>query len=795
MRELSPYVLQPAQSPMPDIPTGFHEPIVEEGTHLRDYWRVLRKHQRLILSCAVGVVALTAAVVFIMTPQYTAETTILIERKAPQALKIEGAQAEAVGPDEYDYYKTQYEILRSKELASRVILEQKLDQHPLFRDEEKPGVLQRMLIPIESRFGHAAQTTSTRTGKKSVISTEVLNAYIESLAIRPFPRTRLVKVAFTSPDPTLSARIVSAHAAFYARYGVELRTQANVEAQHFLEEKLIELKERVEQSEMVLNTYRRDKGILSLDEKENIVVDRLSDLNKRLTEAEAERIGLEAQVRLIRKRAYTSLPAVIDNPLIQTLKEQLAPMEAEQSQLAVRFKDDYPKLVQLKAQIAGTKERINAEIARVVAGIETAYLAADGKEQSLREKMEEQKAATLGLKDASVNYAILAREVDTNRQLYDSVLQRMKEMGVAAELRASNVSVVDKAVPPEFPSYPRRGLALTLSVLVGLGGGLGVAFFLEYMDNTVKTPEEVQQYLGLPSLGVVPEFASLVHAPGVDGKPDSEERDTKSQVGSTQSVSRALALSSRMELVLSHHPLSVIAEAYRTLRTALFLSRAGEAPRTLLFTSATEGEGKTLTTVNTAVIFAQMGLRVLVIDADLRRPRCHKVLGVRNWAGLTEALTGHRDVREVIKATTTENLFLLPSGAIPPNPAELVGSRKMQELVATLLQRFDCLIVDTPPIMPVSDALLMSRLVDGVVLVVNGQKTPRHIVKEARSRLVYARAKILGVVLNRVDMVQGDYAYYYGHYSSYYRQSEPEDDRGSGRNDDHPEDQGEKLSA
>jgi polysaccharide biosynthesis transport protein len=550
------------------------------------------------------------------------------------------------------------------------------------------------------------------------------------------------------------------------------------------------LKDRVEKSEMALNEYRRDKGILSLDEKENIVVDRLSDLNRRLTEAEANRIDLEAQVRLVHKRDYHSLPAVLDNALIQTLKGQLTPREAEYTQLSSRFKPDYPKLVELKAEIEEARQRITSEVAKVVAGIESAFLAAEGKERSLREKMEEQKAATLGMKDASVNYAILAREVDTNRQLYDSVLQRMKEMGVAAELRSSNVQVVDKGEIPQSPSRPKKGMTLLVSLFLGLLGGIGSAFFLEYLDNTIKTPEEVQRHLGLPSLGVVPEFASIIHATGVDTKSLEGSTSENPEGTDTKAVSRALATSSRMELVLSHHPLSLIAEAYRTLRTALFLSRAGEAPRTMLFTSATEGEGKTLTTINTAVIFAQMGLRVVVIDADLRRPRCHKVLGIRNWVGLTEVLTGHKEAQEVIKPTVTENLFLMPSGAIPPNPAELVGSRKMQELIATLLQQYDCIIIDTPPVMPVSDGLLIARLVDGVVLVVNGQKTPRHLVKEARSRLLYARAKILGVVLNRVDMVKGDYAYYYGHYSSYYRHN------GDGRNEEQNEEENqEKMSA
>jgi capsular exopolysaccharide synthesis family protein len=767
MRELSPYVLQPSPAPDQGGSAGFQEALVEEEPHLRDYWRVLHKHSRLIVACLLGVVGVATLIVFMMTPQYTAETTLLVERRAPQALKVEDAQAETLGPDEYDYYKTQYELLKSRALASQVIREHNLERHEWFAKEEEKGLLADIWTRLHSWIG--AAPIETLSDDQSSVDPRAMKTYLDQLQVKPFPRTRLVKVLFTSPDPALSARLVNAHVAVYVHYGVELRTRANIEAQHFLEEKLVELKERVEKSEAALNDYRRDKGILSLDEKENIVVDRLSDLNKRLTEAEAERIELEAQVRLVRKRDYASLPSVLENDLIHTLKGQLAPMEAEYAQLLARFKPDYPKVVEMKAQIAETRQRISAETARVVAGVESAFFAAEGMERSLREKMEEQKAATLGLKDASVNYAILAREVDTNRQLYDSVLQRMKEMGVAAELRSSNVSVVDKGEIPQTPSKPRKGFIILLSSLVGLLGGLGVAFFLEYIDNTIKTPEEVHRHLGLPSLSVVPDFASIAHTPGRE--PQTLETQELEPAGDAkeQVASRTLVTSPRTELVLSYHPLSLIAEAYRTLRTALFLSRAGEAPRTLLFTSATEGEGKTLTTINTSVIFAQMGLRVVVIDADLRRPRCHKVLGVRNWVGLTEVLTGQREVQEVIKPTGTENLFLLPSGAVPPNPAELVGSRKMQELMTTLLQQFDCVIVDTPPVLPVSDALLLTRLVDGVVMVVNGQKTPRHLLKEARSRLLYARAKILGVVLNRVDVVKGDYAYYYGHYSSYYR--------------------------
>ena len=775
MRELSPYVLQPAPAQVHELPPGFHEPLTEDESQVREYWRILKKYTRLIGACVASLVAITALIVFSMTPQYTAEVSVLIERHAPQAMKIEGAQTDTPGPDEYDYYKTQFEILRSRVLASRVILDQGLENHSLFTGERnEKGVLAK----IRAKLSAWSAPPPIQDGNEglALVDPTALQAYLDRLEVRPVPRTRLVKISFSSPDPRLSAQIVNAHVATYARYGVELRTETNRDAQRFLEEKLVGLKERVKNSEAALNAYGREKGILSPDEKDNIVVDRLSDLNKRLTEAEADRITLEAQAYLIHKREYDSLPSVIENQLIQILKGQLMPMEAEYAQLTARFKSDYPKVIQLKAQLEETRQRINIEITKVVAGVESAYQAAVGKEKSLREKMEEQKAATMGLKDAAVNYAILAREVDTNRQLYDSVLQRMKEMEVAVELQTSNISVVDKADPPRYPSQPRKSLALVLSALCGLLGGVGLAFFSEHLDNTIKTPDDIQRHLGLPSLGVIPDFATLKQEPRRLPQLASDEDAAPQEAVTSDPVPDAppdiLSVLRKTELISSHHPLSVITEAYRTLRTAIFLSRAGESPRTLLFTSATAGEGKTLTAVNTAVIFAQMGLRVLVIDADLRRPRCHKVLGVRNWVGLTEVLAGQRTTQEVIKQTATPNIFLLSSGAIPPNPAELIGSRKMSELMATVVEEYDCIIIDSPPVMPVSDALLLSTLVDGVILVVSGQKTPRHLVKETRSRLLYARAKILGVVLNRVDMKTSEYAYYYGHYSSYYRPSE-----------------------
>jgi capsular exopolysaccharide synthesis family protein len=518
------------------------------------------------------------------------------------------------------------------------------------------------------------------------------------------------------------------------------------------------LKVRVEASEAALNDYRRDKGVLFLNDKDNIVVERLADLNKRLTEAEAERIGLEAQTRLINNRSYDSLPAVINNGLIGSLKTQAVQLEAEHAKLARQFLPGYPKLAQVKAQLDETKSRLAQQIRNIVEGIKSAYLAAANKEEALRAQMDQQKNETLALKDASVQYAILAREADTNNQLYNSVLARLKEIGVAGEIPASNVTIIDGAEVPQQPSWPRKKRNLLLAAAVGLMGGLGLAFLAEYFDNTLRTPKEVERYLRLPNLAVVPDLLSL---------PDCISNGNRRISRQESSLNSKLCVPSK-QLTHAALSLSLLSEAYRKLRTSIFLSRPGEAPKTILFTSATNGEGKTITVANTAIMLAQMDLRVLVIDADLRKPSCHKALRVKGGRGLTDFLVGQDHLDNVIKPTSVPNLFALSCGSTPPNPTELVGSKRMYTTLANLKERYDFLLIDAPPVMPVSDAVILSTMVDGVVLVVRGQHTQKQLVKEAASQLGNGSGKILGVVLNRVDIREAEYSgykqYYYPHF-------------------------------
>jgi polysaccharide biosynthesis transport protein len=810
MNELSPpHSIPPQVSHAGDGTTVPSWPFVieEDGTGLRDYYRLVRKHLRLIIVCFLGTSLAAALTLLTMTPIYTAQTTLLIEPKSPQVLAFRDVLAES---SESEFYKTQYEILKSRTLAARVIREQRLDTDSAFTGEGRDdGFVARLwagaqgwlMAPkrwVKQFFsGRPKSDGETPLGVKP----ELINAYIGMLAIVPSERTQLVKVAFNTPDPQLSARLANAHAQAYIYHGLARRTQASEGAQGFLQESLGELKERVEQSEAALNRYRQSMGIISLDDKENIVVERLADLNKHLTEAEADRIGLESQVQLIRKRRYESLPAIVNSSLIQTLTVQAAQLENEYAKLTTVFKPGHPRLNQLQAQLKDKRRLQKEEIQKVVEGIDSSYRAAAAKEKQLRTEMEKQKAATLRLKNTAVEYVVLAREVDTNRQLYDSVLQRMKETGVSAELRTSNVFVIDEAEQPRAPSSPKIMQSLLLAALLGLIGGVGVAFLREHLNNTLKTPQEVERYLRLPNLSIVPDFVSLnwrryaapqipSHLPagGENGLGLSHHplfvvteayctlrnfvslnwrRYAAPQIPSHSSL--ILPAGGENGLGLSHHPLFVVTEAYCTLRTAILLSRAEEPPKTILFTSATHSEGKTATVINTAIVFAQLGVKVLVIDADLRRPSCHQVLSVQRRLGLTELLTGLGESQELIQPTYTADLFLLSGGSAPPNPAELVGSGKMRETLASLREHYDYILIDSPPVMPVSDAVLLSTMVDGVVLVVDSRQPPKEVVRDACTRLNFARAKILGTVFNRVDFKNGNYAYAYRPY-------DPQDD-------------------
>jgi capsular exopolysaccharide synthesis family protein len=756
---------------------------------LQQYWRTIRKRWGLVLAVPVAFLVLTLLHDMMATPLYTASATVLI--RTNQAPLLENATVTIVSqnPQYYDpgdEDQTQLQLLKSRALAERVVAAEGLANGPSFVGKPTVSALamlrHQMVQWLRSKIGIPAAAVP-RSAPSPVDEQKALaGSYLSMLDVAPIPNTQVVRISFTTPDPEMSARLANAHAREYIRWGIELNAHESEEAEHFLEHKLGQVKEQLEASEVAVNNYRRDKGIvpglISVNGKEDVVLERLNKISEDLQAAHLQTISLGTQVSMIKAGRQDALPAVVQSGLVQKLKEQLDSDEAEYATLSGKFKPDYPPMLQMERRIKGTRDVMNREISNAVASVKEEYQAAQQRENTLQAELNQEKSFAFGLNDSAVRYLILQREADSNRELYNALLKRVKDLTVIADVHASNVSVVDGAEPPGGPSSPDTHRDAMTAGVLGLAGGIGLAFLLELFDNTLKDPREVERYLRLPSLALIPETPQerelLLPAPVPPGA--RSINGLAKYYNGDRSGRSVVSYMSRY---------SVLGEAYRNLRTGLMLSRAGAHPRTTLVTSAAPEEGKTTVSVNTAIVLAHTGGRALLIDADLRLPQCHKRLGVSNARGLTDVLTGLVGPEEVIVATAIENLFLMPAGQIPPNPSELLCSPQMAALLELLAGIYDHIIIDTPPVLPVSDAILLSRLVDGVILVAIGGRTPKQQIMAAIGRLRHAHAKIFGIVLNRLRLRKMDHFY---PYHKYYGRAEDDDSA------EKPETSGDALS-
>jgi polysaccharide biosynthesis transport protein len=757
VRESSPYLLQRSASvPQPSSNADVY-PFAEQPTfpeeddfELRRYWNVIRRHYRLILTLFLIAEIATCAFLLTRTPQYTAVSTILVERQAPQLLSSTATsdQSDIAGVD--TFYKTQYQILKSRSIAARVILDLRLEKNKYLNGPgSEPSLWTAWINWLTSagsspRLDHESQLLR--------VPGRTIDSYLADLTIRPEYDTRLVEIAFTSPDPVFSAKIANAHVRAYILQGYQRHAQSSEEAQRFLERKLGELEKRIEKSEADLNEYRRERGLVSfsLDDKDQIVSDQLMLLNRDLVGAEAERIALQADVQTIQNNDYNALPAVANSTLIQNLKAQLTMLQGQYASLSNQFTSDFPKVAELRAQVAELNRREQHEIDEVVNSTREKYQSAVDRENELRREFEQEKAHAMSLKGASLKEVILAREVDTNRALYQSVLERIKVLGMTTESQMTNISVIDPAEVPLVPSSPKKKLDMVLSGFLSLLLGVAAAFLIAGTDNTLKSSDEVQRYLRLPNLATVPHVAG----------PQDRSIDLRSLLSLRWKNDRQSGVAAN-PLEPMRKSFAAVAEAYRAVRTGILLSRSEQPPKTILVSSSTGGEGKSLTAINSAIVFAQMLNRVLLIDADLRWPRCHEILKVSAGPGLTEVLTGSERFDDAVQPTAVNGLYLLSAGVLPPNPTELLASKKMAEILTIAASYYEQVLIDSPPLLPVSDSVVLSRLVDGVVLVVSGN-TARPLVRGSCSRLLQVGAKILGVVLNNVE--EHEQHYYKGSY-------------------------------
>lgn len=712
---------------------------------------VLLRYKMIVLGAFVSCTVLALIYAFTATPLYTASTQIKISTYQPilPATDVESMLMQK--SKEADYLETQIKELKSASLADQV-----LSNNPNFLENlspQKSGFW-------KSLFGAASkkevpQHVDVISGYKH--SPSHIKKYLSVIDLSPIRRTSLVQIDAITPDPILSAKIANAHATNYIEWGKINRIKEQSEGLKFLRSQSEELKEKVADLERERAEYAETHSIVALNKDENITVQKMAELDSLLTRStdgriEAEKLYEEAN------RALSDQSAAFDDSSTQTARTKLAELESEYSNLATKFTPTYPKMRQLAAQIKEIKSSISTQRRQIVLGLKAKALAAKEKENLLKEELEKQKSTAFELSKSQVQYNILNRELDSSRELLQNVLKQIKEMSLAVQSNSSNVSIVDAATVPESSSYPKKRLILMIGVIGGICLGLGLAFLLDYLDNSIRSPDDLLAHVNMPSLGVVPSFL-------LDERGNFDQFRRSSRLPSIKSSNP-----DTVPVLFIQNPRSVAAEAYRAIRTSVLLSRASEPPKTILVSSAQSSEGKTTTAANLAATLAGSGSRVVLIDADLRRPSLGKHFGVQSTRpGLVEVLTGQKLLAEVMMREIAPRISVITAGQIPPNPAELLGSIDMAELIDKLSTTFDYVIVDSPPVLPVTDSVILSRYVDGVVLVVKGSSTPRRIVREASARLRRVGANILGAILNDVDVKSGEYYYYHRYYRSDYK--------------------------
>jgi len=771
---------------------GYGEDASPEGeAHLRDYWRIIRKRLWLI----IGIAAIIGAISMIREarlPDYyqaKARVQVDVESYSP-ALGASRGNTVLVDNNfmDPDYFNTQVQFLSSPTLLRRVAKTLDLEHNRNFLNAatENRSTWQN----LQRMFGFAGkQTRTTAKGSidsgageqlaltKSATSADAdevnrLAPYVGMLQgmieVDQVKKTRLIDIRCTHSDPQVSAKVCNATADAFGLRNLEVKTKTNTIAGTYLQKRIAELQAQIRSGEEQLVNYARSHEILSLDANQNTVVERLAGLNRQLLEAENDRELAEAAYRTSLAPGAAEAAAETSDKQIAEFKSKLAELRQKRAQLLVTDTEESPEVNDVTEQTATLEKQLAATRRQAVSltttNLQTNYRKALDRENALREAFNKQRAETATQNLAAINYHILKQEIETNKNLLDGLMQRAKENDVTMAGTPNNIHVVDYASVPAGPVGPRRSQAVFIALVVAIAFGVALALFLEYLDDTVNSAGDVERQLRLPAIALIPLAG---RATGRRFLPLPRALLKGNGHGPTP------------ELLLDSDIPSLQAEAYRHLRTSVLLSTAGRAPRTLLVTSSVPAEGKTTTVANVATVLSQTGAKVLVIDADMRRPRLHLVFGIENKQGLSSILSSEitdAEIFSMINQYKDSNIYLLNSGAIPPNPAELVGSDQMRRLLALTASEFKYTVIDSPPIASFTDGVLISSLVDGVLLVVHAGKTSRQVVRRTRQMLGEIGAKVIGVVLNKIDMHSQKY-YYYHHYKGYYSESESNSER------------------
>ena len=707
--------------------------------HLLDYLLVLRKHQWLILTFLVTVVTLVSIATFKMKPVYEATARIEIDRDAPSVLPFQAMNSDAAFEDMQNYIETQSKVLQSDTLAMETIKKLNLINDPAFGGV--PG-------------GHEALPVLSPTGEP-ITRPGILSAFEGSLSVKLVPNTRLLDVTFEATDPRLAARVLNKHLEEFQAQNFSNRLSSSTNASSYLTDELNDTKQSFEAAEQKRLQYERENQIWTVDEKQNITTQKVSEIDKELTAAQEDRIKKQADFEMASKGNVDALPAIRESSQIASLTNKQSELRQQYiAETTAKLGPNFPSVKALQEQIKNIDVLVANEKKNIVGRIEQDYRIAQQRETLLTQALDKQKVEANQMAEKLVEYNLLVRDVESNKQMYDGLSQKLKEAGISAGLHPENIRIIDPAMVPSTPSRPNRARNILMAFLVGLIGGLGLAFLREYMDNTVKTPDDIERLAKLPSLAVVPSFGAL----------DGGKRSRMSKLLNSASAN---GKDMNVELVSYSMPQSQVSEAFRSLRTSLLLSQAEHPPQVILVTSALPREGKTTAAVNLAVTLAQLGDRTLLIDADLRKPGVTRALSLPEgkYAGLSSYLAGVSSMDLVtVPRPVIPNLCVVPTGPIPPNPADLLSSSRMHQGINELRSEYKFIVVDSPPVMAATDAVILSVLVDGVLLVVRSGETPKEAFTRTRDLLSGVKCRMLGVLLNAVDSSAPDYYYSYRYY-------------------------------
>lgn len=705
----------------------------EDVLDLREYWEIIWKHKLTVIVFLLISLIATAVSTSLQPLIYRSTLTLQIERSSNRAFNNSNMM---MYEDFYstDFYQTQYELLKSLSLAERVARDLELTSYDRFKGKGNTSFIEDSVISGKAA-GIDGEDDSVGKDEPLYEPEQFAGILRAGLTISPIKNSRLSHISFDSESPQLAADVVNSYARNFMDMNIERRVADASYAQKFLTEQIKQVRANLEDSELRLVEYAGDKKIANLDDKLSGYLQKLKILNERLITVEATRISAQAYYDEMKAIGTGSIPQVTDSLLIHSLKRSLASLTSEYNEDLSIYKPAYPGMVQKRGKITALQNKLREEVDNIERTLETKYKASFREESMLKSRIRQINQEVLDMRKRTTDYQAIKRDVDTNLVLYDSLLQQVKEIGVTAGVTSNNISIVDTGRVPLSSYKPDLRKNLMMALVVGLLGGIGLAFLFDKLDDTIKTSQQLEKLTGLAVLGIVPE---------VD----------KKSIGITS-----------VGLLAKDDPKSPVAEAYRSFRTALSLSTVDGHPSVLHISSSGIGEGKTTTALGASMTFIQAGARVLLVDADLRSPSIHRELSLPNELGLTSYLAGDYRLDKVLHdLTNIDGLWVLPAGPIPPNPAELLASSKMQKFLSTAEEQFDIVIIDGPPVLGLADSLVLSNMASATVLVVDSGTTRKGILSDTMKRLQGVNANVIGTILTKYNQGHSSYHYLYSYY-------------------------------